>query len=139
VSEKLSIVCIHSRNILQEVVSKPSHKRWIIQTEVPKALTMYNPSRRLPKYIDLTPVSSYIWFALQLMRGVQGFQCAKIIPHILKTPSAATDTPSLSSFHIRLSFQHLRAPTPVLLLLCIAPRPFHCSRQNSEEEEERGH
>lgn len=60
VSEKLNIVCIHSRNILQQAVSKPSHKRWIIQTEVPKALTMYNPSRRLPKYIDLTPVSSYI-------------------------------------------------------------------------------
>jgi hypothetical protein len=33
----------------------------------------------------------------------------------------------------------LRAPTPVLLLLLsIAPRTFHCSRQISEEEE-RGH
>jgi hypothetical protein len=59
---------------------------------------MYNPSRRIPKYIDPTLVSSYIRFATH-ERFVKISMC-NVILHISKAPFATINTPSLSNFHI---------------------------------------
>ncbi len=143
----LDIICVwktqHSMYTFQEYFTIGSLKTLTQEMDnsnrSPKSVDRVQPIKKASKIYR--PNSSLV---LHLVCIAANKRCTrisvcKVIPHISKTPSAATDTPSLSSFHIRLSFEHLRAPTPLLLLLLsIAPRTFHCSRQNSEEEE-RGH
>ncbi len=104
----LDIICVwktqHSMYTFQEYFTIGSLKTLTQEMDnsnrSPKSIDHVQPIKKVSKYIDLTPVSSYIWFALQLMRGVWGFQCAKLY--------------LISQGHLLQQLTHLHFPASIL-------------------------